>query len=372
MMTSGSKPRYALLDGLRGVAALMVIWYHVFEAFATSPVDQNFNHGYLAVDFFFVLSGFVLGYAYDDRWQKGLTRGGFMLRRIIRLHPMVVAGVLMGVAAFIIQGCEKWDGTAVSGTAVALSLLLGLFMLPSLPGTLPEVRGNGEMFPLNGPSWSLFFEYIGSIAYALFLHRLSRKALRIYVAISAIALILAAVLNMSGAYHIGMGWTLADYGFFGGLFRLSFSFSVGLLLSREFKPVRIRGAFWICSIAMICIFSVPYIGSDISVFNGIYDSVCTILIFPAIVYLGASGCTTDRLSTGICEFFGAISYPVYIIQYPMMYLFYSWIWKNGYTFGEVWYVPVMIFLGAIVLAWLLLRYYDQPLRSYLTRKLIKR
>ena len=68
-----SKPHYVLLDGLRGVAALLVIWYHVFEGFATSPIDQKFNHGYLAVDFFFILSGFVIGYAYDDRWKTTMT-----------------------------------------------------------------------------------------------------------------------------------------------------------------------------------------------------------------------------------------------------------------------------------------------------------
>ena len=102
-----------------------------------------------------------------------MSMGNFMLRRVIRLQPMVVVAVILGAVMFMIQGCEKWDGTSVSISAVMLSLLCGLFMLPSLPGTFPEVRGNGEMFPLNGPSWSLFFEYIGSLFYALFLHRLS-------------------------------------------------------------------------------------------------------------------------------------------------------------------------------------------------------
>ena len=219
--STDTKPHYELLDGLRGVAALAVIWYHVFEAFATSPVDQKFNHGYLAVDFFFVLSGFVLGYAYDDRWRKGMTSGKFMLRRIIRLQPMVVVGVLFGVVAFIVQGCEKWDGSAVSISAVVLSLVLGLFMLPSLPGTLPEVRGNGEMFPLNGPSWSLFFEYIGSILYALVLHRLSNRALKCVVLLSGICLALGAVLNISGDYHLGVGWSAGGLGFLGGFLRLA-------------------------------------------------------------------------------------------------------------------------------------------------------
>lgn len=132
-----SRHRYEILDGLRGVAALLVIWYHVFEAFATSPVDQRFNHGYLAVDFFFVLSGFVIGHAYDGRWKRGMTPGRFILRRIIRLQPMVIIGVLLGVISFIIQGCERWDGIAVSTAAVILSFIFGLFMLPALPGTMP-------------------------------------------------------------------------------------------------------------------------------------------------------------------------------------------------------------------------------------------
>ena len=76
--TKDSKPHYALLDGLRGVAALLVVWYHVFEGFqfaGNKPIIDFINHGYLAVDFFFILSGFVVGYAYDNRWGKTLTLG---------------------------------------------------------------------------------------------------------------------------------------------------------------------------------------------------------------------------------------------------------------------------------------------------------
>lgn len=92
MQAYNSKPHYALLDGLRGVAALLVVWYHVFEGFqfaGNKPVIDFINHGYLAVDFFFILSGFVVGYAYDSRWGKTLTTGGFFRRRLIRLQPMV-------------------------------------------------------------------------------------------------------------------------------------------------------------------------------------------------------------------------------------------------------------------------------------------
>lgn len=85
-----SKPRYEILDGLRGVAAVLVVAYHLFETYYGGSADQPINHGYLAVDFFFVLSGFVIGYAYDDRWDKMSTWSLFK-RRLIRLHPIGLA-----------------------------------------------------------------------------------------------------------------------------------------------------------------------------------------------------------------------------------------------------------------------------------------
>lgn len=278
-----SKPHYVLLDGLRGVAALLVIWYHVFEGFATSPIDQKFNHGYLAVDFFFILSGFVIGYAYDDRWKTTMTQKEFFKRRLIRLHPMVVMGAVLGAITFCIQGCEQWDGTRVSISMVMLAMLLNLFLIPAVPGTGPEVRGNGEMYPLNGPSWSLFFEYIGNILYALFIRRLSTKALTILVVIAGIGLASFSIFNLSGNYHLGVGWSMIDYNLIGGFLRMLFAFSIGLLMSRIFKPVHIKGAFWMCSVATLVLLSMPYVGGHTSQWmNGIYDAVCTILIFPLL------------------------------------------------------------------------------------------
>ena len=368
-----SRPRYELLDGLRGVAALLVICYHFGEGFATSAIDQAFNHGYLAVDFFFVLSGFVIGYAYDDRWKRGMTSWRFMLRRVIRLQPMVVFAILFGTLAFLLQGSVKWDGTSVEWHHIIGAVLLGLFMIPTLPSAGVDVRGNGEMFPLNGPSWSLFFEYIGSIMYAFFLHRLSRRALRWFVAISAIGLGACAIGNMSGTYHLGVGWSMADGGFIGGFFRLSFSFGAGLLLSREFRPRRVKGAFWICAVLLAALLSMPYVGGDEpSVANAIYDLTATLLIFPAIVWLGACGTTTDRSSTAICNFLGEISYPVYIVHYPLMYLLYAWVWGNSLTFDSVWWVCVLMFLGIILLAWAVMRFYDAPVRRWLSAKMLHR
>ena len=368
-----TKPHYDLLDGLRGVAALMVIFYHVFEAFATSPIDQQFNHGYLAVDFFFILSGFVIGYAYDDRW-KTMTTKDFIKRRLIRLHPMVVLGAVLGVIAFCIQGCEKWDGTHVSISMVMLALLINLFLIPAVPGSGPEIRGNGEMFPLNGPSWSLFFEYIGNILYALFIRRLSTKALTVFVVLLGICLACFAIFDVSGYGMIGVGWTLDSVNFVGGLLRMLFPFSLGLLLSRNFKPVKVRGAFWICSFVLLVLFCVPYVeGVEPICMNGLFEAFCIVVVFPVLIILGASGNTTDKTSTRICKFLGDISFPLYITHYPFMYLFYSWLIENQYfTFGETWRVALCVYVWNILVAYLCLKLYDEPVRRWLSKKFLKK
>ena len=370
-----SKPHYELLDGLRGVAALVVIWYHVFEGFATSPVDQRFNHGYLAVDFFFILSGFVVGYAYDDRWKRRtLSFGGFIKRRLIRLHPMVVLGAVLGAVTFCLQGSVQWDGTPVSFSSVLLALLLGLFLIPALPGSAPEVRGNGEMYPLNGPTWSLFFEYIGNLCYALFLRRLPTRWLAGFVTLTGAGLAAFAVGNGSGYGHLGVGWSLADHNLVGGFLRLLFAFPMGLLLSRVFRPVAVRGAFWICSLAIVGLLSVPYVGDGTAPWmNGLYDTVCVLVLFPLLVWLGASGRATDRKTFGICKFLGDISYPVYVIHYPFMYLFYAWLWRgDAIPFAEAWPVAAGLFVGSILLAWMVLKVYDEPVRRWLTRRFLQR
>ena len=371
-----TKPHYHLLDGLRGVAALMVIWYHVFEgyAFAGGTTIDTFNHGYLAVDFFFILSGFVIGYAYDDRWGKNFTMKDFIKRRLIRLHPMVIMGAIVGAITFYIQGSVQWDGTHIGISMVMLSLLCTIFFIPAMPGVGYEVRGNGEMFPLNGPCWSLFFEYIGNILYALFIRRLSNKALTIVVVLLGVALASFAIFNVSGYGNIGVGWTLDGVNFIGGLLRMLFPFSMGMLLSRNFKPMKLRGAFWICTLVMIALFAVPYLeGTESICTNGIYEAFCIIIASPILLWIGASGTTTDKKSTQICKFLGDISYPIYVIHYPFMYLFYAWLIKNQlFTLGETWQVALCVYAWNILFAYLCLKLYDEPVRKYLAKRFLNK
>ena len=372
-----SKPHYEILDGLRGVAALLVVFYHIFEGLsfaAGGTVITTINHGYLAVDFFFILSGFVIGYAYDDRWGRSLTLGNFFKRRLIRLHPMIVMGAVLGVVFYVLQGSVMWDGTRVATSMVMLALLCALFFIPAAPGACYDIRGNAEMFPLNGPSWSLFFEYIGNLLYALFIHRLGNKGLALLVALTGAGLAWFTLFDVVGYGMIGVGWTLDGLNFFGGLLRMLFPFSLGMLLARKFQPVKVRGAFWICSAVLLVLFCVPYIeGQAVVSLNGLYESVCIFLIFPALVWLGASGKTTDRRSTQICKFSGDISFPLYAVHYPVMYLFYSWLIENKYyTFGEIWPMALVVYVGSVLLAYAALKLYDEPVRKWLTKRFLKK
>ena len=368
-----SKPHYNILDGLRGAAALMVVWYHVFEgfAFAEGSAIDVFNHGYLAVDFFFMLSGFVISSAYDDRWNK-MSMGDFFKRRLVRLHRMIVMGAVIGTVTFLLGGCMKWDGTVTPMSGVALAFFLTCCFIPAWPGAMHEVRGNGEMFPLNGPAWSLFFEYIGNICYALFIRRFSTKVLAIWTAILGVIYAWFAIFNVSGYESVGVGWTIMDnVNIFGGLLRMMFPFSLGMLLARNFKPTRVRGIFWIAIAVLFALFSVPFFPSVNGIcVNGIFEMCCIMLIFPSLVWLGASGVTSDKASTTVCKFLGDLSYPLYIVHYPVMYLFYAWLIKNQlYTLGDTWQVVACVYITNVVLAYVALKLYDEPIRKWLACKL---
>ena len=376
-----SKPHYELLDGLRGAAALMVVWYHVFEgfAFAEGSSIDTFNHGHLAVDFFFMLSGFVISYAYDDRWRCGderrLTLGGFLKRRLIRLHPMIVMGAIIGCITFLLQGGVKWDGTETPLSWVFVALVLTMLFIPSYAGAGYEVRGNGEMFPLNGPSWSLFFEYIGNLLYALLIRRFSNKVLALFVGVTGIVWAWFFTTDVSGYGMMGVGWAFDTINLFGGFVRMLFPFSVGMLMARHFHSVKVKGIFWIAIVGLFALFSVPAIPTDllsdcqIVNVNCVYELLCIALVFPIIVWLAASGETSDKLSAGICRMLGDISYPLYIVHYPVMYLFYAWlIDQKLYTLSETWPMVVLVFMVNVTLAYLCLKLYDEPVRRYLTRR----
>ena len=383
-----SKPRYEILDGLRGVAALMVIVFHCFETYIPVFGTQIVNHGYLAVDFFFVLSGFVIGYAYDDRWDR-MTTWGFFKRRLTRLHPMVIAGTLVGAAMFFFAGAAFPQTLQNPGWKIALCFVMGLLMIPC--GTGLDIRGWGEMNSFNGPNWSLTFEYCGNILYAFILRRLPKIALGVLCVVCAFfTLDLTMGWDVFGFFPDGPqytvigGWSLTGQQLYIGFTRLLYPFLCGLLISRILpahrseenpsgSPIHLKGGFWWCSLALVVLFSVPCIGGKTGIPDGLFQAICILLLFPLIVLTGSGSVTKGKKSTAVCKWLGNISYPLYITHYPFMYMQMSWV--AGHEDAPLW-MHIMMNAGvvfiSILLAYGLLKVYDEPVREWLKEHWLKR
>lgn len=375
------RPRYDILDGLRGVAALMVLLYHVFndaKSFFVWPAPVNeFYHGFLGVDFFFILSGFVMGYAYDNRLTpnpshvgegKRMTFWGFVKRRLIRLHPMVVMGALLGLVAFIIQGCTKWDGTEVGLEAVLWATLLALFLIPAPSGM--DARGNTEAFPLNGPHWSLFFEYIGSLLYGMLLHRLSTKWLRVWVACGIVSLATYALFQEDGG--VAYGWSSEPMNLLGGALRMLYAYPMGLLMARMFrkrKPEPLHGpVFLFCCLALVVLLGFPLFGGKDT--ETIFQLICIFSFFPGIIWIGARGVVQGRQQQAV-SFLGRLSYPLYAVHFPLIYLYITWVSSDGQPYegySQPWVKAVITIAASLLLATLCLLFYDEPVRKRLGGK----
>ncbi|MDR6782017.1 peptidoglycan/LPS O-acetylase OafA/YrhL [Pedobacter africanus] len=345
-----TKPHFHILDGLRGIAALAVVVFHFME-WAYSDFSTNFiAHGFLAVDFFFCLSGFVIGYAYDDRITKmGVLE--FFKSRIIRLHPLVIAGSVLGLLAFL------FDPFAGSPEAYSTGKIALLFLCSALLIPLPVMADRGfNLFGLNAPSWSLFWEYIANIVYALVLYKISRRYLWVLVIISAGAL--CAVAYRSG--NLLGGWSGPT--FWDGGARISYSFLAGLLIYRSNWIIKNKLGFIGLAILLFLAFVMPF-----SKWNPVTEPLVVLFYFPLLIALGAGATLTPGLQR-LCVFSGKISYPLYMTHYAVL-----WMFGNYYTSQKpgTMQLTFIIIAGMVLLtgaAYLVMVLYDIPLRKYLNKK----
>ncbi len=365
-----TKSHYEILDGLRGVAALLVVIFHMFEPYdGEDRFKQIINHGYLAVDFFFLLSGFVVAYAYDDRWGR-MTQPEFYKRRLIRLQPMVIAGSVIGAALFYLQRGPAFPLIATTPVwKMLLVMIVGCTLIPLLPSM--DIRGWEEMHPLDGPAWSLFFEYIANILYALGVRKFSKRALSALVVLSAAFLVDYLVLGPKGDV-IG-GWAVNQRQMHIGFARLMYPFFAGVLLMRLGWRIQVKGAFLLCSLLLLIVFSIPRIGDAHHLWmNGLYESFCIIVVFPMVVAMGAGDRLADGVSTRVCRFLGEISYPLYITHYPLIYLYTSWVVEGKLPPARGVPVGMGLLVVAVAIAYGCLKLYDEPVREWLGRRFLGR
>ncbi len=354
------KPRLLILDGLRGVAALIVVAFHICDS---DPVNLV-NHGYLAVDFFFMLSGYVMGYAYDDRWNT-MSIGSFVKRRLVRLHPMVVIGSVIGAIFFYFSAssvCPLVEKTSF-GTLLYFTVL-GALLIPSLKSM--DIRGFGESYPLNGPAWSLFYEYIANIAYALWIRKFSLRTLGILSVV--MAGLLSYVIMTSENGTVSTGWMFTGEHLYKAMVRMLFPFLAGLFLFRLGKSIRMKHAMISTSLALLVALPMLKVGPvEMPWVNGLYESLVIIILFPMIVLIGAGSDPMTRFGEKACDFLGELSYPLYLVHYPIHCVFFGWLSNNKPALGAKIPVAIGVYIASLLVAYGAMRFLDTPIRKRLAR-----
>ncbi|MDI3322601.1 acyltransferase family protein [Pinibacter soli] len=350
-----TKQHFEILDGLRGVAAIAVVVFHFMEIAVPDYNKCFIAHAYLAVDFFFCLSGFVIAYAYDNRLEK-IGTSAFLKLRMIRLHPLVVIGSIIGLLSFIFDPFSNlW--LSYSGKMVIM-FVTSCLMIPY--AVVPERYLN--LFHLNPPTWSLFWEYVINVVYAFVLVKLSKKVLLILTIVSA-----AVLVYVSHKFKLlSVGWGTLDDNYIGGPARVSFSFLMGMLIYRFGWIIKSKLGFIPVAVLTLMAFLFPF--NDKNAWS--VDPIIVIIYLPLMVSLGAGAYLRNGVKK-ICKFSGEISYPLYMVHYPFIWIFFSWVQKTKPDIKEM--TPVII-VGTILLlafAYLVLRFIDEPIRKYLRKKIIK-
>lgn len=333
-----SRINYVTFDGLRGIAALAVVLYHLLPA---AGFTQALPRGYLAVDLFFVLSGYVIAQAYGARLQSGMSLRSFMTIRLVRLYPLFILGQFLGLIALAVEGHE-------------LGLLLVAFAAGALLAPIPiTMNGISLIFPLNSPAWSLFFELAVNVAFVFLIPLGFRKMIWLCV-LSALGVAAAAAKFSS----MDMGWTV--HNFIGGFPRVTFSFLAGVILF-HFAARPKDGSMIPLSLMMgvLAILSVTLQGwwIDVSV---------VVLAFPAIILLAAAWQPTGQLKV-VSTLLGGISYPLYIIHAPLIHLGAQLINRWNLSALQSAFAWAAIFGLIVILSYVVMFAYDQPIRRAIPR-----
>jgi peptidoglycan/LPS O-acetylase OafA/YrhL len=348
---SGQKdiPLFLTLDGMRGIGAILVVYGHTMVFWGGPAV--SFPPIPFCVDLFFILSGYVIAFAYEPRLSTGMTAATFIRQRLTRLYPLYLLGLMMGLVAFLIAGL----GDPAKMGAVGLSLIPQLFMLPS-----PDLNGSGDLYPLNMPSWTLLFELAANVVFVLIYKWLSTRNLVIVVALSAAALAACAIAY--GTIDQGPSW----WNFWGGFARAMFGFFCGVLIfrtARSPKAPPVKRSLWAIPATLVVI-ALCFIPQTPATRPFVELFIVCIVGFP-LVWWGQS-MQPPRWIAGAFAKLGAISYAVYMIHYPL----YEFMKRANWKFPQLsheWapWTGLVLMLVTLALGWIAEQYYDRPVRRAL-------
>jgi peptidoglycan/LPS O-acetylase OafA/YrhL len=343
--------RLTNLDGMRGLAAIAVATMHGCVAF---NLNWGPKHAYLAVDFFFLLSGYVIARAFDRRLQQGWVIG-FLQARMIRLYPIIVVGSLMGFLVLIGRNVSTHSVTIAQAL---LDTVCSLLVIPTPPLLSQEWR----IYPADPPLWSLFYELAANVLYAVTAPLLRHMHLWLIVCLSAFGLACAAVLLN------GDGFGLVHFEL--GSLRVVFSFFLGVAFYRALGPNPQRYRLPIVATPLIFAILATVLFAP-GPLGWAYDLVAVFVLFPAILILALMSNPGRNWLQAAFVNLGLASYPLYVVHVPFFWLVSKVLFHNS---GPSLRVFGMASSLAVVLAlsWLLAKFYDQPVRGWLTARLTPR
>ena len=345
------------LDLCRGLAAFVVLIYHI--NFLLFDGLKTFQRGYLCVDFFFILSGYVIANSYDARVASGLSVRRFFITRTARLWPLVLLTTLI---AFAVQTIRlRRDIPDITNLDLLITLVANALMMPS-----PR-SPNDILFPFNGSAWSIFFEMAANVAYVVFFRYLSRLVLALVIAGSGL------VLAWTAFYFNSLDVGMTQDNFLFGFPRVFFSFFLGVMLFRLRDNFRFfaRSSFLFIGLfaagALICFPKVPLTRLD-----GAIDLAIVVCVFP-IILLVAERTKLSGPIGAFAWFFGGISYSVYLLQTPLMvaYSALPQLFFGSKVAALVPWAGMVFILIMIQISYLCWVYFERPAQRWLTKKLLK-
>lgn len=344
---------FETLDGMRGIAAICVAVMHAQVLLGVFP-----HSGFLAVDFFFVLSGFVISYAYEDRLQHGLSPGRFTLIRLIRLYPLYILGVILAHSARFVGGVLHM-GPAPTPTQYLIWPGLEALFLPVPAMFHPEA---GHYFPGLFPAWSLFFELVVNIGYGFFARYLTDRRLIAILILTSIYLVVE-IIAFGGVDH---GGRTTDGAF--GLARVLYPFFAGIGLKRLYfsGKINLKVYPWLSAPILLGLLCMPDNGPYLVAFH----IACVILIFPALVLIFAFARAQGWQRTALLQL-GKLSYPIYILHAPVFVVISRLATHFHIVSGGKLLLVQLLYLATVLFGSALAgSFYDIPIRKALSRKLL--
>ena len=340
--------RYETLDALRGVAALAVVVFHLTRIGEV----QLMSAGYLAVDFFFALSGFVIALAYEKPLRSRMSWRAFFIKRAIRLYPLSVLGATLGLVVLLL----KWHLVPLKSdpmSQILSSAALNWLLLPTFSASASSAY---DIFPGDPPLWSLFFEMVVNLVWAWLGVRMCTRALAAVVLLSG-----AAMTAMSISFHTAnLGFDPQT--FWGGFVRSFFGFSLGVIIFRLRDHLTLgvgRFAPLLLSIVLLIILACPWNGGQ----HGVpwRDLISILVLLPMVVVLGIAHDGSGRLT----RLLGALSYPIYVLHFPILYLISH---LPHAALRHVHLLSLAMIWTTLPVAYLAMRYYDEPIRRWLSHQ----